>query len=72
MQFTLPEAWADFLAFLKSSGAWADIPKRERLYIYKAGSDLKKGRLGAARAGRLFERYAPGRYEFRQVVVVVG
>lgn len=67
------EAFSDFLQYAKRADIKLgnDVAQAKR---DNAGGRLtKKGtpiRLGTARIRRLLERYCPGRYEFREVVIL--
>ena len=69
---TPAEAWHDFFAWIKTQENWADIPRTEKQYLYKADSDLAKCRLGQKRIRGILRKYAPDRYEFVEGVVVRG
>ena len=71
-ELTTIEAWEHFWGEIKTSPEWPEIPREEKQYLYKAAKAAREGRLGERRIISLLNRYAPGRYEFRQVVVLKG
>lgn len=69
---THKEAWADFCQWLdsrKAAGDIARIPKDVQEAKYADGG-LRPHRLGEKRIKSLLRKYAPGRYEFRESVIL--
>lgn len=65
-QLTPLEAWADFI-----ENIYPQIEGRQnRQDIVRALSHERKGLLGSRRIERILTQYAPGRYEFREVVIL--
>lgn len=67
------EAFSDFLQFAEQNGIRLGNDVAQAKRDNKGGRLTAKGtpiKLGVARIKRLLERYCPGRYEFREVVVV--
>lgn len=61
------KAWQDFYEWIRQQPKWADIKGKERLRIYEANAAAKgqRGhRLGPVRMKSIFDKYAPGRYEY--------
>lgn len=67
---TATEAWADFWAWIRLQESWSNIPRRNKQYLYKAEKAHREDRLGSRRIERILTQYAPGRYEFREVVIL--
>lgn len=66
------KAWTHFYDYIRQSPVWKDIPQNERKRIYDANADAKRQRkkgLGYERAKNILNKYAPGKYEFRETVI---
>lgn len=69
------EAWADFYQWAKTQDFWKSLSKSEKHRLYDAQADSLGSRgqgLGSARIKNLLLKYAPGRYEFRESVILKG
>lgn len=64
IEMTLPDAWRHFI------GNLPDLKRKDKNIVRQAQRDEGRGLLGDKRRRALMERYCPGRYEFREVVVV--
>jgi hypothetical protein len=67
------EAWDNFWLWLRGQPKWQDLTREEKNELYKASRARKIGKpynLGPARIRHLLDKHAPGRYEFREVVIV--
>lgn len=64
------DAWKDFFAWIKTQAEWREISRRDKQYIYKAKKAAKDGVLGNEWIENLLTKHAPGRYEFRSVVIL--
>lgn len=72
-QITIREAWADFYEWGKRQPFWKDLTKQELRRMYDAQADYKGSRgqgLGHDRIKSILTKYAPGRYEFRETVIL--
>lgn len=74
-QLTPQEAFADFLQWVKASGAWDTLGKKDRNRIITARRDMAgnrgRYRLGYERLKSILTTYAPGRYLFSEIVTLV-
>lgn len=67
------EAWLDFYAWIRAQNAWREMEWPDRRRIYDANADFKERRgqkLGSERIKDILSTFAPGRYEFREVVIL--
>ena len=65
------EAWNHFYEWVRQQPEWKALPEKERKRIYDAQADATGTRgkaLGPRRIKKLLDKYAPGKYEFREVV----
>ena len=74
-QLTPLEAFNDFLEWVKYSGTWSQLTpsQKNRIITARRDRDEKRGEamaLGNLRIKRLLTEYAPGRYEFRESVIL--
>ena len=67
MEMTLQEAWADFIFGLHQSGKWDTLSRSKRQYFDKTNREVKSGALPVRKVKALFNTYAPGVYEFKNV-----
>lgn len=68
-------AWDDFWIWIKEQPVWSDkdaLPTMQKRYLYKAKWARDKGHLGRERVKNILEKYAPTRYDFREIVVLNG
>lgn len=68
MELTLQEAWADFVFSLHQSGKWETLSRSERQYFDKTNRGVKNGAMQLRKVRSLFDRYAPGVYQFHDVI----
>lgn len=71
--FTPVEAWDNFWLWLRGQPKWQEISRAEKNELYKAHRARTTGRpynLGWERIKSLLDKHAPGRYEFREVVIL--
>lgn len=68
MNMTLQEAWNDFVYSLHTSGRWDTLERSERQYIDKANRQIKRGAMPVRKVRGLFDRYAPGVYQFKEAI----
>ena len=61
---TPAEAWDDFWKWIKEQPQWAEANRAERQYLDKTNRQVKEGKVGVRRLRRIFNDYAPGRYEY--------
>lgn len=69
------EAFDNFLAWVHYSGKWDALNDKEKNRVITARRDRdglrgQRHQLGAGRIKRILDDYAPGRYEFREVVIL--
>jgi len=68
-------AWDDFWIWIKEQPIWSDkdaLPIMQKRYLYKAKWAREKGHLGRERVRNILEKYAPERYDFKEIVVLNG
>ena len=68
MELTLQQAWADFIYGLHHSGKWETLSRSERQYFDKTNRAVKRGEMPVRKVRGLFDRYAPGVYQFREII----
>lgn len=73
-QLTPLEAFSDFLFWLENSGTWNELTPAEKNRVITARRDRDGKRapikLGVERIKSILTSYAPGRYEFREGVII--
>ena len=63
---TPQEAWEDFWNYINKPDRWAELKKEQRDELHqanRAASGAHRAALGVKRMARIFDTYAPGRYE---------
>ena len=68
-QMTIIEAYADFLQWALSPEMRNTFSIDNRKYFNTTAKDLESEKCGVQRIKNIFTRFAPGRYEFSDVVV---
>ncbi len=68
MELNLQDAWNDFESTLKQSGRWKELTRKQREYIYRTKIEIKRGAIPVRRVRGLFDRYAPGVYQFKEAI----
>lgn len=74
-EFTKEQAWNDFYVWIRKQDTWKAMSRAEKIKtgIYEANAannGLRDHALGWERLRRILTTYAPGRYEFREVVIL--
>lgn len=72
-RLTPEQAWENFFAWIKEQPRWGELSRAEKNELYKADRAHRTGkpyRLGVVWTKTLLGKYAPGRYEFKDVVIV--
>lgn len=66
-------AFKDFFDWIRQpdqTALWKSIGRQKQQYIYRAEIHRKQGQLGDVRIKTILEDIAPGRYEFREYVIL--
>ena len=70
-EITPQQAWDDFWKFIRSQPEWNELGRTEKQYLDKTRRDLSRGKVGIDRIRAALDKYAPGRYEFREKITVI-
>ncbi len=65
---TPERAWQDFFTWVKQQPEWGNskkITRDEKQYIDKTNRQMARGTVKDKRLQKMFNKYAPGRYEFQ-------
>ena len=70
---TPEQAWINFWEWIRQpeqAKTWQTVSRKRKQYLYKAEIDRKVGKLGYVRIKNILKENAPGRYEFREQVIL--